>query len=388
MFSPTPIRLALPGDDTALDALLDSLPEISAVFILDLGGQEQQPYLARCANLRRRAKRVLRPASGGSKSLSLRGIAKEAIYWPVGSTLDASLILLEQARNCFPSRYRRMLRLRFPSYIRLLRSNRFPRAQITQHPAEADASFGPFLYRAQAEDFLSKTLDQFQIRRCDEELSPAPEHPGCIYGEMKSCLRPCQAAVSDERYREEARAFLEYLASRGESIREVLQRQRAQASDDLDFELAARLHKRLQKLDECWRPANDFLGLLDGFHGVAITCCVEPGSVTLWPVWDGMLRPGVTLALAKLQPKEIGRALETSVNGQLPESMETKRELLAVLTKWRHSTWCDGEWVQIEFADRPPFRKIVNAVKRVHTARFGVTHSPEPAETAHSLKES
>ena len=358
------------------------------MFVLELGEQEQQPYLARCANLRRRAKRVLRPASAGSKSLSLRGIAREAIYWPVGSALEANLILLEQARNRFPSRYRRMLRLRFPSYIRLLRSNRFPRAQVTQHPGDTDSTFGPFLYRTQAEEFLGKALDQFQIRRCDEELSPAPEHPGCIYGEMKSCLRPCQAAVSDERYREEAIGFLEYLASGGESIRGLLERQRAQASDNLDFELAARLHKRLQKLDECWRPANDFLGLLDGFHGVATTCCTEAGFVTLWPVWEGTLRPGITLALAALQSKEIAKVLETSANSRREESPETNRELLAVLTKWKHSSWCDGEWVPIEAPDRPPARKIANAAKRVHAARFGGSISAEPTDGAHSLKES
>ena len=50
-------------------------------------------------------------------------------------------------------------------------------------------------------------LDLFQLRRCQEDLAPSPGHPGCIYGEMGKCLRPCQEAVSREEYAGEVEDF-------------------------------------------------------------------------------------------------------------------------------------------------------------------------------------
>ena len=62
--------------------------------------------------------------------------------------------------------------------------------------AAAPYTTGRFEPRGAAELFENQFLDLFQIRRCQENLEPSPQHPGCIYGEMNRCLRPCQQVVS------------------------------------------------------------------------------------------------------------------------------------------------------------------------------------------------
>ncbi len=279
-----------------------------------------------------------------------------------------------------------MLRLRLPWYVRLLTKNRFPRVSIASQPGDPSSTFGPFLYRAQAEDFASRALDQFQLRRCDEELNPAPDHPGCIYGEMNMCLRPCQAAVSDARYREEADAFLRCLASDGESLRKDLEVQRMRASDSLDFELAARAHKRLQKLSECWHGLSGLCTLLSRLHGVAVTPAPQEGEVRLWPVSSSRLRQALTLPINEIAAGAIASCLAEDTEAPNPASEETMREALAVLTKWSASTWCDGEWVRVENAGKPPVRKIANAARRVHTRRWGSAATPEEGATPGETK--
>lgn len=370
MFSPPPIRAALPRDDAELEAFLETLPPGAAVFLLTLD-EGQQPYLGRCANLRRRVTRVLRRPEGVSRLLNLRGIARELTYWPAASSLEGSLVLLDQARSHFRDRYRRMVRLRFPSFVRLLTKNRFPRVTVSSQTADPAATFGPFLYRSQAEDFASRALDHFLLRRCDEDLAPAPDHPGCIYGEMNLCLRPCQAAVGNARYREEADAFLRFLESGGESLRKELELQRDTASQALDFEGAARAHKRLQKLDECWRGMSSFCGLLSELDGVAVTAGAQRGEMRLWPVFSARLQRAVPLALNRLDARSISDALSNNQSEALPVSEETAREALAVLTKWLGSSWCDGEWVKFDDRGKPPTRKIANAARRVHARRWG-----------------
>ncbi|MCC7340167.1 MAG: hypothetical protein IT170_03690 [Bryobacterales bacterium] len=390
MFSPEPLRIPLRREEAELDAVLDTLPEQASVFLLAFG-EGQEPYLGRCANLRRRVKRLLRASEASSRLPRLRDLARELTYWPASSSLEANLTLLDQARAYFPDRYRRILRLRLPSYVRLLARNRFPRVMVSNQPGDFAATFGPFFYRSQAEDFAGRALDLFLLRRCDEELVPAPEHPGCIYGEMNLCLRPCQAAVSDARYREEAGAFLQFLADGGDALRKHLELQREQASGALDFEAAARAHKRLQKLNECRLGLSGFCALLDRLHGVAVTAGSREGEVRLWPVFASRLHPPVTLPLDCLSARAIAASLEEAVgpaedlNRRLQASPETMQEALAVLTKWTASSWRDGEWVKIDDPATPPFRKISNAARRVNACRWenGVTpkEGAEPDET-------
>jgi excinuclease ABC subunit C len=56
------------------------------------------------------------------------------------------------------------------------------------------------------------------MRRCQEDLQPSPDHPGCIYGEMNLCLRPCQQVVGAAEYGHEVDRVLEFLRSVGQSL--------------------------------------------------------------------------------------------------------------------------------------------------------------------------
>ena len=81
--------------------------------------------------------------------------------------------------------------------------------------------YGPFASRAAAEHFNDDALDLFQVRRCEENLAARRRsHPGCIYGEMNRCLRPCQQAVTPEEYRGEVARLEQFLRTDGASLRE------------------------------------------------------------------------------------------------------------------------------------------------------------------------
>src|SRR5690606_5118429 len=131
------------------------------------------------------------------------------------------------------------------------------------------------------------------------------------------------------------------------------------------------VHKRLQKLDECWRGISNLCALLNQLDGVAVTAGPHEGEVRLWPVHASRLQQAVTLALDGLGGQAIAERITQSVNQGSLESGETAREALAILTKWVASSWCDGEWVKFEYAAKPPLRKIANAARRVHARRWG-----------------
>jgi excinuclease ABC subunit C len=142
------------------------------------------------------------------------------------------------------------LRLRPPALLRLAAENSYPRVYVTNRVTQRalGSTYGPFQSRMTAERFMDDSLNFFELRRCTEELDPDPKFPGCVYSEMKMCLAPCFRGCPDERYAIEVERVREYFASRGLATIAALEREREGASAELNFENAARLHQRVEKM--------------------------------------------------------------------------------------------------------------------------------------------
>ena len=191
-----------------LDRALDAVPNAPAVFIL--WPNEGGPYLSKTALLRRRLMRLLKERERPSRLLNLRHTVARIEYRLTASALESSVVQYESARRLFPENYLEVIRLPMPPYVKLVLNNEFPRSYITTHLARTSGLFfGPFRARAAAERFESQFLDLFQMRRCQEDLTPSRDHPGCIYGEMSMCLRPCQQAVGPAEYAREVERVAE-----------------------------------------------------------------------------------------------------------------------------------------------------------------------------------
>src|ERR1039457_1440446 len=82
---------------------------------------------------------------------------------------------------------------------------------------------------------VAEFLDLFQMRRCQEDLAPSPAHPGCIYGEMAMCLRPCQQVVGAAEYATEIGRVAEFLRTDGRSLLESIGHSRDRLSQEMLF---------------------------------------------------------------------------------------------------------------------------------------------------------
>jgi excinuclease UvrABC nuclease subunit len=353
------------------DALL-ALPQAPAVFLISAG--EGRPYLARTSVLRRRALRLLARRDSPARSFHLREAFSHLDYWLTGSALDASMRMYDLARGHFPDEYARMLRLRMPPYVKLLLANAWPRSIVTTHfGGGASLLYGPFRSRLAAEQFESEFLDLFQIRRCMMDLAPAADHPGCIYGEMNKCLRPCQLAVGHQEYQSEVTRAREFLETGGRSLLRTILTARDQLSAEMEFEEAARQHRRMEKVEEVLKMRDALAANVNQLHAVAVTRSATPNTVDLFLLraghWQGGARIGFELEDGK--PVSIDRKLR-DVWATAPEQVlinRERQERLAVLARWFYSTWCDGELLVFPDFNDPPVRKLVNAISRVSGKR-------------------
>ena len=360
MFIPEPSVIELGN----LDQSIAGLPNSDAVFLVWAG--ERSAYLAKTSMLRRRLLRVLPADATGRKSLNLRSVVSRVDYWPAASRFESGLIHYALAKQYFPDEYTKLVKLRMPAYVKLVLANEFPRTQVTSRIGGGRGLYyGPFRTRGGAELFENQFLDFFQIRRCQENLEPRPDHPGVIDGEMNMCLRPCQQVVSVEEYASEVNRVAEFLTGNGSTLLSNTAAARDRLSEEMNFEEAARQHKRHDRINEVLALRDDLVCDIDRLFGVAITPSLAPDTVRLWFVCRGCWQRAEEFALkSHVSLDQRLRELVASLLPVIAPAAE-RQEHLALLARWRYSSWSDGEWIGFNGLESIPYRKLVRAISRV-----------------------
>lgn len=350
-----------------LDRQLAQVPDQRAVFLI--APRQGAPYIGRTALLRRRLQRLLGERSQPSRLLSLRSVTARVEFQLTASWLETSLVFYEVARAHFPEDYPSRIRLRMPAYVKILLSNRFPRSQVT---TRLDAShalyYGPFRTRASADQFEARFLDLFQMRRCHEGLEPSPDHPGCVYGEMNLCLRPCQQAVGAQEYASEIERVARFLSTDGRSLLDTASHARERACEETDFELAASLHKQVEKIEGVLKLRDHLVSEVGRLSGVAVTPSVAAGCVELWFMLEGRWLPPVRFRVHAVGEKTVSldARLRSLVGGLVPRRLvaRERQEHLALLARWYYSGGRDGEWLPFAALADLPYRRLVRAISR------------------------
>jgi excinuclease UvrABC nuclease subunit len=267
-----------------------------------------QPYLSRTVDLRRAAERLLHRPEALSKRLNLRDVAARIRFRLTGSRFEQSLALYQQARIHFPKRYRDFLRLRPPSVVKINLRNAYPRCYVTRRISPDEGLYvGPFASRRAAEFFADGFRDLFKVRRCQIKIRRDPQFPGCIYSEMKMCLAPCFAGCSDAEYAAEVSRSTEALATLGASLETSLQQEREAASESLDFERAASLHKKLEKVSDVMKSFPDLARRVDQLDAVILQRTAEENTIAFFAVHHGIIADPFLVRFDELssQPRSV-----------------------------------------------------------------------------------
>jgi excinuclease ABC subunit C len=404
---------------------LASMPARPGIFLLEMraagaaarAGAGAQPYLARTADIRRAAARLLGAPEPASKQLNLREVAARIRYRVTGSKFEQNLAFYQNARVYFPSRYRELMRLRPPAMLKVNLRNSYPRCYVTRRiRGDEGFYFGPFGSRRSAEDFSESFLDLFKTRRCQIKIRRDPDYPGCMYSEMKMCLAPCFAGCTQEQYDVELGRVLESLETTGTALTEQLAKERAAASEELDFERAAALHKRLDKVTAVLRGLPDLARRIEELELVILQRSAEPQTIAVFPVRGGLLAEPLFLRFAEIssEPRSVeailkdalepgwnteGSEADSGRNARKYDGDEAERaarernwraryglraaspdlhDHLALLTRWFYSKPREGE---ILFRDKVwPYRRMLRACSRLLAGPQQSQSAPHPQQ--------
>ena len=360
--------------------VFSSVAAAPAVFLLRGEDANSEPYVSKTANLRRRLQRLLSLPEERTKRLNLRDRVRWIEYTLTGSDFESGFVLYQVLRAAFPKTYSNRLRLRFAPLVKLHLENEFPRASITTRLGRISGKrisgnnvyYGPFASRMAAEKFMNDTLDFFKMRRCVEDLHPDPKFPGCVYSEMKMCLAPCFRGCTDDEYRAEVVRVEDFLDSRGESLKRQMAAERDAASAKMEFETAAAIHARLDKLTPVLQQLPEFVHRIDQSHAVIVQKSRQEERVALFRVDGGSLAGPLEFPISDAEHTK-SQSMEARIQAALtafpaskPASAIERMEHLAILKRWCYRGTRAGEIFFADTRGELPMRRLVRGIGRVY----------------------
>lgn len=197
------------------------------------------------------------------------------------------------------------------------------------------------------------------------------------------CLAPCFRGCTDDEYRSEVVRVEDFLDSRGESLKRQFAAERDDASTKLEFENAAAIHARLDKLAPVLQQMPEAVRRIDQMRALIVQKCSQPESVALFQVDAGAIAGPLEFPISSPEHTK-SQSMEARIQVALcglpaaePGGAIGRMEHLAILKRWYYRGSRAGE---IFFADANhefPMRRIVRGIGRVYRGE-----APETATLA------
>lgn len=128
-----------------------------------------------------------------------------------------------------------------------------PRAFFYRGPRRKGVRyFGPYLHAWAVRESLDLLTRIFPMRTCSRGVYNRHERLGrpCLLGYIGKCSAPCTGKVTAEEHRETVNQLVSFMNGNTAGVRRQLKKEMQDASENLDFERAARLRDDLGAIDK------------------------------------------------------------------------------------------------------------------------------------------
>ena len=207
-------------------------------------------YVGKAKDLRKRLSTYFRKSElGGKVKLMVAQIAKVHI---VNTETEGEALLLENS----------LIKSRRPRYNVVFRDDKsYPYIRITDDQTYPGLSFyrgslkrsglffGPYATVAAVREILSQIQKIVPVRHCSDSYFSNRSRP-CLQYQIKRCSAPCVDLVEPEAYKEDIRQVILLLQGRSNLLAELFEKNMQNASEALDYELAAHYRDRISALRE------------------------------------------------------------------------------------------------------------------------------------------
>jgi len=229
---------------------LKALPQKPGVYLFeDASGNVL--YVGKGANLHNRVRSYFgAPFTLSPKLQRMVGRVSDFEFFVTDSEQEALILECNLIKKHRPRYNVRLKDDKTYPYLKINAQDDWARVYVTRR-IDDDGSryFGPFASAGSVRKTLDLLKRLFPFRSCRKEISGTDRRP-CLQYDIHRCPGPCIGAISKEDYREIINQVILFLEGKQEVVVRELQRKMQEASERLEFELAAVLRDQIEAVEK------------------------------------------------------------------------------------------------------------------------------------------
>ncbi|MGY0005305.1 excinuclease ABC subunit UvrC [Micromonospora sp. I033] len=261
-------------------------------------------------------------------------------------------------------------------YLAVTLDEEFPRLQVMRGAKRKGVRyFGPYSHAWAIRETLDLLLRVFPARTCSSGVFKRAGQVGrpCLLGYIGKCSAPCVGSVTAEGHREIVNGFCDFMAGRTDTMVRRLEKEMLEASEQLEFERAARLRDDVAALRRAMEKQTVVLG--DGTDADVVAFADDPleAAVQVFHVRDGRVRGQRGWVVEKTEELTTGDLVHhfcSQVYGGEQGESDVPRELLVpalpgdvdALADWLSTR--RGSRVSLRVPQRGDKRSLLETVER------------------------
>ncbi|MBU2697253.1 excinuclease ABC subunit UvrC [Pimelobacter sp. 30-1] len=240
-------------------------------------------YVGKAKNLRARLSSYFQPIGNLHPRTATMVTTATSVEWTVVGTEVEALQLEYSWIKEYDPRFNVKYRddKSYP-WLAVTVSDEFPRVMVGRGAKRRGTRyFGPYSHAWAIRETVDILLRVFPMRSCSNGVFKRSSQIGrpCLLGYIDKCAAPCVGNVSPEDHRAIVDDFCEFMAGRTRPFMKRIEQQMYAASDDLDFEKAARLRDDLGAMNKALEKQAVVFG--DGSDADVIALAEDPLEVAV-----------------------------------------------------------------------------------------------------------
>jgi len=260
-------------------------------------------YVGKAKSLRKRVRQYFNKTNKTLRIIKMVEKIQNIEYVVTQNELEALVLECNYIKEYSP-KYNVMLKddKNYP-YIKITVKDEFPGVYITRRVVNDGAKyFGPYTDVSGVRDILNTIKEIFPLKRCKHNLNKRSNSSvgPCLYYHIGRCLGPCVNEVTKQDYKKMIDQIILFLEGKETLIEEYLDEQIEACIEKLEFEKAANLKQRKDKLKTVF--AKQTVSGLSEASSDVWGCCVIDGTAYIQVF---KLRGGKLLKHDNLQCDEI-----------------------------------------------------------------------------------
>ena len=206
-------------------------------------------YVGKAKNLRARLSNYFQnPANLHARTAQMVQAAETVEWIEVRNEVEALMLEYSLIKQHTPRFNIRLKDDKSYPFLAVTLADEWPRAMVMRGAKRKGVRyFGPYAHAYAIRETLDLLLRTFPIRTCSDNKFGRHERLGrpCLLFHIEKCSGPCVKEIEKEAYDGLVQELVDFLDGETDTILKRLERKMLDASDALEFELAARCRDRL-----------------------------------------------------------------------------------------------------------------------------------------------